>query len=103
MARAMFRLASCSTRPSSLGRLVNAWTCNSRRPHRSPRRACEVKGSCRWSQRSAPLMARSTRGITQGGVRWRTVSFATSGWMAGTIWMAEAPVPTIATRLPRRS
>ncbi|CAM5446380.1 hypothetical protein SVIOM74S_04698 [Streptomyces violarus] len=82
---------------------MNAWTCNSRMPHSSPRRSCEVKGSCRWSHRSASLMARSTRGITHGGVRWKSVSRDTSGWTAGTIWMAEAPVPTIATRLPRRS
>ena len=44
-------------------------------------------------------MARSTRGITQGGVRWKRVSRATSGWMAGTIWMAEAPVPIIGDAL----
>lgn len=48
-------------------------------------------------------MARSMRGMTQGGVRWKSVSRSTSGWMDGTIWMAEAPVPTMATRLPRRS
>ncbi len=72
-------------------------------PHSSPRRAWAVTGSRRWSQRSAPLMARSTRGITQGGVRWKRVSRPTRGWTAGTIWMAEAPVPTTATRLPRRS
>ncbi len=48
-------------------------------------------------------MARSTRGITQGGVRWKRVSSATSGWMEGTIWMADAPVPIMATRLSRRS
>ena len=72
-------------------------------PHSSPRRACVVNGSWRCSQRSAPVIARSARGITHGGVRWKRVSCATSGWMAGTIWMAEAPVPITATRLPRRS
>ena len=72
-------------------------------PQQSARAACAVNGSCRCSHRSAPLIARSTRGITHGGVRWKRVSFATFGWMAGTIWMAEAPVPIMATRLPRRS
>ncbi|MDQ0831539.1 hypothetical protein QF032_003383 [Streptomyces achromogenes] len=36
-------------------------------------------------------------------MRWNSVSRETSGWRAGTIWMAEAPVPTIATRCPARS
>lgn len=48
-------------------------------------------------------MARSARGMTQGGVRWKRVRRETCGWISGTIWMAEAPVPIIATRLPRRS
>ncbi len=36
-------------------------------------------------------------------MRWKRVSRDTSGWTAGTIWIAEAPVPIMATRLPRRS
>ena len=72
-------------------------------PHSRPRRSWVVSGRARCSQRSAGLIARSTRGITQGGVRWKRVSRPTCDWMAGTIWMAEAPVPPMATRLPRRS
>jgi hypothetical protein len=41
--------------------------------------------------------------MIHGGVRWKTVSFATSGAMRGTNWTALAPVPTTATRLPVRS
>ena len=48
-------------------------------------------------------MARSRRGMTQGAVRWKTVSFDASGWTCGTNWIADAPVPTTATRLPVRS
>ena len=48
-------------------------------------------------------MSRSIRGSTQPGVRWKTVIAATRGWMAGTIWTAEAPVPMTATRWPDRS
>ena len=43
------------------------------------------------------------RGITHGGVRCSTTTSAASGAIAGMTWMAEAPVPTTATRLPRRS
>src|SRR5215813_5569576 len=50
----------------------------------------------------APVMARSRRGITQAGVRWNSTRRATSGWISGTIWIADAPVPTTATRLPSR-
>lgn len=31
--------------------------------------------------------------MIQGGVRWNRVRCSTSAWMAGTNWMAEAPVP----------
>lgn len=72
-------------------------------PHSRPRRSLVVAGTARCRARSAPLMARSTRGITQAGVRWKRVSRPTFGWTAGTIWMAEAPVPIMATRLPVRS
>ena len=36
-------------------------------------------------------------------MRWKTCSWATSGWIAGTSWIADAPVPITATRSPRRS
>ena len=42
-------------------------------------------------------------GMTHGGVRWITCSCSTSFWISGTNWIAEAPVPTAATRLPLRS
>lgn len=100
---AMLALASFSTSPSSLGCLVKAPTWSSRMPQRRPRRRVPVTGRARCSQRSGPLMARSIRRMTQGGVRWKRVSLPTRGWMAGTIWMAEAPVPIMATRLPVRS
>lgn len=101
--RPMLALPMDSIRPSSLGCLVKALTCSSRMLHSSRLRAAAVKGTLPCSQRSAPLMARSIRGITHGGVRWKRVSRPASGWIAGTIWIAEAPVPIIATRLPRRS
>ena len=41
--------------------------------------------------------------MTQGAERWKTCSRATFGWIAGTNWIAEAPVPTLATRSPVRS
>ena len=40
---------------------------------------------------------------SHGAVRWNSVSCATCGWMAGTNWIALAPVPITATRLPVRS
>jgi len=49
------------------------------------------------------LLSRSLRGMIQGGVRWKTVNSATSGWICGMNWIAEAPVPTTATRWSRRS
>ena len=33
-------------------------------------------------------------------MRWKTVSRSTSGAIAGITWIAEAPVPITATRLP---
>ena len=48
-------------------------------------------------------MRRPVWGMIQGGVRWNTCSRATSGWMAGTNWIADAPVPITATRSPARS
>ncbi len=41
--------------------------------------------------------------MIHGAVRWNTCSCSTSGWIAGTYWMAEAPVPIEATFLPFRS
>lgn len=49
------------------------------------------------------MKTRSGRGSTQWGVRWKTCRAATSGAMAGMTWAALAPLPTTATRLPRRS
>ena len=103
MARFRCHLASRSAALSSTGRLTNAPTWNSRITHSSPRRALAVAGTVACSHFSGPAMSRSMRGMIHGGVRCTTVSFATSGWMDGTIWMAEAPVPIMATRLPRRS
>ena len=40
--------------------------------------------------------------MIQIGVRWKTVRCSTSGAMAGTYWMALAPVPMDATRSPAR-
>jgi hypothetical protein len=42
-------------------------------------------------------------GITHGAVRWKTWSLPTLGWISGTNWIAEAPVPITATRSPVRS
>ncbi len=41
--------------------------------------------------------------MIHGGVRWKTFSCATSGWICGTNWIADAPVPITATRSPARS
>ena len=41
--------------------------------------------------------------MIQGAVRWNTYRRSTSGWIEGTYWIAEAPVPIEATRRPRRS
>ena len=45
-------------------------------------------------------IGRALCGITHGGVRWKTRSCATSGAIAGTYWIAEAPCRSLATRLP---
>ena len=55
------------------------------------------------NQRQERGMGRSLRGMIQGGVRWKRVRWETRGWMCGTNWMADAPVPITATRLPVRS
>jgi hypothetical protein len=36
-------------------------------------------------------------------VRWKTVRHCTRGWISGTAWIAEAPVPITATRRSVRS
>jgi hypothetical protein len=41
--------------------------------------------------------------MIHGAVRWNTKSFSTCCWIAGTYWIADAPVPIDATRLPVRS
>ena len=45
-------------------------------------------------------VATSSRGITQPGVRWKTLTNSACLTNSGTIWMALAPVPMTATRLP---
>ena len=42
-------------------------------------------------------------GRIHGGLRWITVSEPTRGWIAGTNWIALAPVPITPTRFPERS
>ncbi len=49
------------------------------------------------------VYSRSGLGTTYGADRWKTVTWPASGWMPGTNWMALAPVPSTAIRLPRRS
>ena len=67
-----------------------------RRPLRA-RHPLEQARGCR-----GPI-APSGFGRHQIGVRWKTVRCSTSGAIVGITCTAEAPVPTIATRLPRRS
>ena len=49
------------------------------------------------------LIARPPRGITHGAVRWKTWMRPASGWISGTNWIADAPVPMTAIRSPLRS
>ena len=58
---------------------------------------------CRNANRSSGLMGRAVRCMTHGGVRWNRVRCPTSGWISGTNWMADAPVPITATFSPARS
>ncbi len=88
---------------SSPGRRTKASTWSSRSAKRVPRRIFAVTGRRPCNHFSNWLISRSRRGRTQAGVRWKTVSLPTSGWIDGMIWAAEAPVPTTATRLPARS
>ena len=48
-------------------------------------------------------VARSRRGITQPGVRWKTLTKSACFTSSGTICTALAPVPITATRLPVKS
>ena len=57
-----------------------------------------AKRERRNSHRSAAENGRSGRGMIHGGVRWKTVRRSTTGWIWGTNWTAEAPVPITATR-----
>ena len=41
--------------------------------------------------------------MIHGAVRWNTSSRSTSGWIFGTNWIADGPVPITATRRPARS
>ncbi|MNT29475.1 hypothetical protein D3C72_1652150 [compost metagenome] len=59
-----------------------------------------VNGRRRNSQRSVALTSRSGLGMIHGGVRWYRSSCATWGAICGTNWIALAPVPITATRLP---
>ena len=60
-------------------------------------------GAAAYSRRSNRVVARSIRGVTHGAVRCTTVIRPTRGWIAGTNWIAEAPVPTTTTLRPVRS
>ena len=48
-------------------------------------------------------VAMSQRGSTQPGVRWNTLTNSACLTSSGMIWMALAPVPMTATRLPAKS
>ena len=57
-----------------------------------PRSARWAGGNARYRRRSHFEIGRALCGITHGGVRWITCSRSTSGAIAGTYWIAEAPV-----------
>ncbi len=59
-----------------------------------------MAGASRYSALMAGFTGWLVCGMTNGAVRWNTVRCSTSGWMDGTIWIADAPVPTTATRRP---
>ena len=66
-------------------------------------RAAGGRGSGAAAGARAGRSGGRVRGAIQAGVRWKRWSSPTSGWICGTNWIAEAPVPITATRLPRRS
>jgi hypothetical protein len=57
-------------------------------------------GTLRNSECSRSPIGRLPCGMIHGAVRWNTKSFSTCCWIAGTYWIADAPVPIDATRLP---
>ena len=63
-------------------------------------RAAAAAGSGGTGARSQREIGRSVWGMIHGAVRWKTCICSTSGAIAGTNWIAEAPVPITATRLP---
>ena len=67
------------------------------------RAASIAPGTQRRILRARALSGASSFGRHQIGVRWNTVSCSTSGAIAGMTWIADAPVPITATRLPARS
>ena len=77
----------------------------SRAPSRSPARMSALgRGQpARRPRARCPMSGRPPCGITQGAVRWKTWSLPTRGWISGTNWIADAPVPMTATRSPARS
>ncbi|CNJ42527.1 Uncharacterised protein [Mycobacterium tuberculosis] len=48
-------------------------------------------------------VGKSSRGSTQAGVRWNTLTNPACFTSSGMIWTALAPVPITATRLPVKS
>ena len=67
------------------------------------RAACISRGCLAAARRQRSGISGSARGRTHGGVRWNRCRRLTSGWIRGTNWIAEAPVPTTATFLSVRS
>ena len=59
-----------------------------------------TRANSRWTRRG---ICRSSLGVTQIGVRWKTVRWAARFASSGMSCTAVAPVPMIATRLPSRS
>ena len=49
------------------------------------------------------MVGRLRWGKTQGGVRWKRITWPADFCTIGRNWMVEAPVPTMATRRPVRS
>ena len=67
------------------------------------RTARAVSGTARNVARIGAGIGASGRGWIHGGVRWNTVRCAACSAISGTNWIADAPVPITATRLPARS
>src|ERR1700685_1330662 len=57
-----------------------------------------LSAACSWG-----VIGRLLSGVAQLGVRWYTVSEATSGATIGMTWTPLDPVPMTATRLPLKS